>query len=43
LIKSAVSRQREFLADAAAVQFTRNPEGLSSALKKIGGYAMVRA
>ncbi len=38
LIKSAVSRQREFLADAAAVQFTRNPEGLSSALKKIGGY-----
>jgi Zn-dependent protease with chaperone function len=39
LIKSAVSRQREFLADAAAVQFTRNPEGLSSALKKIGGYA----
>ena len=38
LIKSAVSRQREFLADAAAVQFTRNPGGLSSALKKIGGY-----
>ena len=38
LIKSAVSRQREFLADAAAVQFTRNPAGLSSALKTIGGY-----
>jgi Zn-dependent protease with chaperone function len=38
LIKSAVSRQREFLADAAAVQFTRNPAGLSGALKKIGGY-----
>jgi Zn-dependent protease with chaperone function/tellurite resistance protein len=38
LIKSAVSRQREFLADAAAVQFTRNPGGLSGALKKIGGY-----
>jgi Zn-dependent protease with chaperone function len=38
LIKSAVSRQREFLADAAAVQFTRNPGGLSSALQKIGGY-----
>jgi Zn-dependent protease with chaperone function len=38
LIKSAVSRQREFLADAAAVQFTRNPGGLSNALKKIGGY-----
>jgi hypothetical protein len=32
-----VSRQREYLADAAAVQFTRNPEGLASALKKIGG------
>ena len=38
LIKSAVSRQREYLADAAAVQFTRNPEGLAEALKKIGGY-----
>ncbi|MBI2440753.1 MAG: M48 family metalloprotease [Lentisphaerae bacterium] len=38
LIKSAVSRQREFLADAASVQFTRNPEGLSGALKKIGGF-----
>lgn len=37
LIKSAVSRQREFLADASAVQFTRNPTGLSGALKKIGG------
>lgn len=37
LIKSAVSRQREFLADASAVQFTRNPDGLSGALKKIGG------
>ena len=38
LIKSAVSRQREFLADASSVQFTRNPLGISSALKKIGGY-----
>jgi Zn-dependent protease with chaperone function len=38
LIKSAVSRQREFLADAASVQFTRNPAGLAGALKKIGGY-----
>ncbi len=38
LIKRAVSRQREFLADAAAVQFTRNPEGLAGALKIIGGY-----
>ena len=37
LIKSAVSRQREYLADAAAVQFTRNPDGLAGALKKIGG------
>jgi Zn-dependent protease with chaperone function len=39
LIKSAVSRQREFLADASAVQFTRNPEGISQALQKIGGYS----
>ena len=37
LIKSAVSRQREFLADASAVQFTRNPDGIANALKKIGG------
>lgn len=37
LIKSSVSRQREYLADAAAVQFTRNPTGLAGALKKIGG------
>ena len=35
LIKSAVSRQREFLADASAVQFTRNPDALASALNKI--------
>ena len=38
LIKAAVSRQREYLADASAVQFTRNPEGISGALKKIGGW-----
>ena len=38
LIKAAISRQREFLADASAVQFTRNPSGISNALKKIGGY-----
>jgi Zn-dependent protease with chaperone function len=38
MIKRAVSRQREYLADAAAVQFTRNPEGIGSALKVIGGY-----
>src|SRR5438309_7540555 len=37
LIQAAVSRQRELLADAAAVQFTRNPAGLAGALKKIGG------
>ena len=36
LIQAAVSRQREFLADASAVQFTRNPDGLSGALQKIG-------
>lgn len=36
MIQSAISRQREFLADAAAVQFTRNPEGLAGALNKIG-------
>ncbi|MGS2716766.1 M48 family metallopeptidase [Eionea flava] len=36
MIKAAVSRQREFLADASAVQFTRNPLGISGALKKIG-------
>ncbi|MFA5203392.1 MAG: M48 family metallopeptidase [Lentisphaeria bacterium] len=35
LIQAAVSRQREFLADAAAVQFTRNPAGLAGALRKI--------
>lgn len=39
IIKSAISRQREFLADASAVQFTRNPAGLSGALQKIGGWA----
>ncbi len=38
LIQAAVSRQREFLADASAVQFTRNPDGIANALKKIGGY-----
>ncbi|MBK9139111.1 MAG: M48 family metallopeptidase [Verrucomicrobia bacterium] len=39
LIKAAVSRQREFLADAASVQFTRNPDGMAGALKKIGALA----
>lgn len=40
LIKAAVSRQREFLADASAVQFTRNPDGIGGALKLIGGYSL---
>lgn len=39
LIQSAVSRQREYLADASAVQFTRNPAGIAGALKKIGAYS----
>jgi len=38
LIKASVSRQREFLADASVVQFTRNPLGIAGALKKIGGF-----
>jgi Zn-dependent protease with chaperone function len=37
LIQAAVSRQREYLADAGAVQFTRNPDGIAGALKIIGG------
>jgi len=41
LIKAAVSRQREFLADASAVQFTRNPDGIGGALRKIGGLGAV--
>ena len=39
LIRAAVSRQREFLADASAVQFTRNPDGIAGALKRIGGFS----
>lgn len=39
LIKSAVSRQREYLADASAVQFTRNPQGIGNALVKIGSHS----
>ena len=35
LVRYAVARQREWLADASAVQFTRNPDGLASALRKI--------
>lgn len=35
ILKSAVSREREYLADACAVQFTRNPNGIANALRKI--------
>jgi len=38
-IKAAVSRQREYLADASAVQFTRDPDGIAGALKKIAVYS----
>ena len=37
VIQASVSRQREYLADASAVQFTRNPLGLASALRKVAG------
>ncbi|MGE9291418.1 MAG: M48 family metallopeptidase [Puniceicoccales bacterium] len=36
LIQAAISRQREYLADASAVQFTRNPEGIANALRRLG-------
>jgi hypothetical protein len=39
IIKAGVSRQREYLADASAVQFTRQRNGIAGALKKIGGYS----
>ena len=39
VIKAGVSRQREYLADASAVQFTRQTDGIANALKKIGGYS----
>jgi len=39
MIRASISRQREFLADASAVQFTRNPDGIAGALKRIGGYS----
>jgi Zn-dependent protease with chaperone function len=37
MIQAAISRQREYLADASAVEFTRDPSGIAGALKKIGG------
>lgn len=37
-IKAAISRQKEYLADACAVQYTRDPDGIGDALKVIGGY-----
>jgi Peptidase family M48 len=37
-IKAAIGRQKEYLADASAVQYTRNPEGIADALRVIGGY-----
>lgn len=40
LIKASVSRQREYLADASAVQYTRNPNGIGNALRKIGGLSL---
>jgi Zn-dependent protease with chaperone function len=40
IIQAAVSRQREYFADASAVQFTRNPGGIAGALKKIGGFKL---
>ncbi len=39
MIKAAISRQREYLADASAVQFTRHKEGIGGALKKIAAWA----
>ncbi|MDH5407712.1 MAG: M48 family metallopeptidase [Gammaproteobacteria bacterium] len=38
-IKAMVSRQREYLADASAVRYTRNRDGIAGALKKIGGFS----
>ncbi|PIR22462.1 MAG: hypothetical protein COV44_07800 [Deltaproteobacteria bacterium CG11_big_fil_rev_8_21_14_0_20_45_16] len=39
-IQASVSRQREFLADASAVQYTRNPQGIAGALKKIAEHSL---
>lgn len=42
ILRSMVSRQREYLADACAVQFTRNPDGIANALRKISKMQDVR-
>lgn len=42
LIQAAISRQREFLADASAVQYTRNPDGIAGALAKIRNHYSAR-
>ncbi len=42
MIQAAISRQREFLADASAVQYTRNPDGIGSALAKIRDHYSAR-
>jgi heat shock protein HtpX len=39
ILKASVSREREYLADACSVQFTRNPDGIVSALKAIENQA----
>jgi len=39
LVQAGISRQREFLADATGAMTTRNPEGLASALHKLGEYS----
>lgn len=39
LLRFAVSRRREFLADATGAYITRNPEGLARALEKLAGYS----
>ena len=43
LIRAAVSREREYLADASSVQYTRNPPGIGGALQKIGAkYGLIK-
>lgn len=43
VIRMAISRKREFLADAGAVELTRNPDAMVSALRKISGHAELEA